>query len=51
MMLGGGTISWFSWAQRVTAAAMSESGYVALAEVVNEIRFLRQVKAPADKTL
>ena len=45
VMLGGGAISWFSRAQRVTAAATSESEYVALAEVVNELRFLRQVKA------
>ena len=41
---GGGAISWFSRMQKVTAAASSESEYVALAEVVNEIRFLRQVK-------
>ena len=44
-MLGGGAISWFSRAQRITATATSESEYVALAEVVNELRFLRQVKA------
>ena len=50
MALRGGAISWFSQAQRVTAAATSESEYVALAEVVNEIRFLRQVKARAYKT-
>ena len=37
-------ISWFSRVQKVTAAASSESEYVALAEVVNELRFLRQVK-------
>ena len=30
--------------QKVTAAASSESEYVALAEVVNELIFLRQVK-------
>ncbi|CAN0477556.1 unnamed protein product, partial [Ascophyllum nodosum] len=34
-----------SRAQRITATATSESEYVALAEVVNELRFLRQVKA------
>ena len=34
-----------SRAQRITARATSESEYVALAEVVNELRFLRQVKA------
>ena len=43
-MLGGITISWFSRVQKVTTAASSESEYVALAEVVNELRFLRQVK-------
>ena len=43
-MLGGGAISWFSRAQKVTVATSSESEYVALAEVVNELRFLRQVK-------
>ena len=43
-MLGGGTISWFLRVQKVTAAASSESENVALAEVVNELRFLRQVK-------
>ena len=43
-MLGGGAISWFSRVQKVTAAASSESEYVVPAEVVNEIRFLRQVK-------
>ena len=41
---GGGTICWFPRVQKVTAAASSESEYVALAEVVNELRFLRQVK-------
>ena len=41
---GGGAISWFSRIQKVTAAASSESEYVALAEVVNELHFLRQVK-------
>ena len=45
MMLGGGAISWFSRAQRITATATSELEYVALAEIVNELRFLRQVKA------
>ena len=43
-MLGGGAISWFSRAQRVTATATFESKYVALAEIVNDLRFLRQVK-------
>ena len=39
VMLGGGAISWFSRVQKVTAAASSESEYVPLAEVVNELRF------------
>ncbi|CAM9187127.1 unnamed protein product, partial [Ascophyllum nodosum] len=43
-MLGGGAISWFSRVQKVTAAASSESEYVALGEVVHELRFLRQMK-------
>ena len=45
VMLGRGTFSWFSRAQRITATATSESEYVALAEIVNELRFRRQVKA------
>ena len=45
VMLGGGAISRFSRAQRITATATSESEYVALAEIVNELRFFRQVKA------
>ena len=40
----GGAINWFSRVQKVTAAVSSESEYVALAEVVNELRFLRQGK-------
>ena len=44
-MLGRVAISWFSLGQRITATATSESEYVALAEIVNELRFLRQVKA------
>ena len=44
-MLGGEAVSWFSRAQRITATAISESEYVALAKVVNELRSLRQVKA------
>ena len=43
VMLGGGAISWFLRAQKVTTAASSESEYVALPEVVNELRFHRQV--------
>ena len=45
VMLGGGAIRWFSRAQRVNATATSESEYVALVEIVNGLRFLRQVKA------
>ena len=44
VMLGGGTISWFSRAQMVTTSASSESEYVALAEIVDETKFLRQVQ-------
>ena len=44
VLLGSGAISWFSRAQRVTASASSESEYVALAEIVNETKFLRQVQ-------
>ena len=44
VMLGGATISWFSRAQRGTASASSESEYVVLAEIVNEIKFLCQVQ-------
>ena len=43
-MLGGGAINWFSRVQKVTAAKSSESEYMAPAEVVNELRFLRQMK-------
>ena len=41
---GGGAISLFSRVQKMTAAASSESEYVALAEYINELRLLRQVK-------
>ena len=44
VMMGKGAISWFSRIQKATAAASSEAEYVALSEIVNEIRFLRQVK-------
>ena len=44
VVLGGGTISWFSRAQKVKASASSGSEYVALAEIVNETKFLRQVQ-------
>ena len=45
VMLSGGAITWFLRGQRVTATATSESEYVALAEIVNELRFFRQVEA------
>ena len=51
VILGGGTISWFSRAQRVTASASSESEYVVLAEIVNETKFLRQVEESIIPTL
>ena len=41
---GGGGGTWFSRVQKVIAAASSESEYVALVGVVNELRFLRHVK-------
>ncbi|CAM9160577.1 unnamed protein product, partial [Ascophyllum nodosum] len=44
VMLREGAISLFSRMQKVTAAVSSESEYVALAEVVNGLRFLRQEK-------
>ena len=44
VLLGGRAINLFSRVQKVTAAASSESEYVVLAEVVNELRFLRQAK-------
>ncbi|CAM9656494.1 unnamed protein product, partial [Ascophyllum nodosum] len=44
VILEGGAISSFSRVQKVTAVASSESEYVALAEIVNELRFLRQLK-------
>ena len=44
-MLARGAISCFSRAQIITATVTSESEYVALAEIVNKLRFLRQVKA------
>ena len=41
---GGGAISRFLRVQKVTTAVSFESYYVALTEVVNELRFLRQMK-------
>ena len=40
-MMRVGAISWFLKVQKMTAAASSESEHVALAEVVNELRFIR----------
>ena len=44
VMMGNGANSSLSRVQKVTAAASSESEYVVLAGIVNELRFLRQVK-------
>ena len=44
VVLREGAISWLSRVQKATAVASPESEYVALVEVVNELRFLRQVK-------
>ena len=44
MVMEGDAISWFSREQKATAAASSESEHGALAGVVNELRFLYQVK-------
>ena len=44
-MLGEGVVSSHLRTQRLTATPKSESEYVALAEIVNELRFLRQMKA------
>lgn len=41
-MLAVDAISWFSWAQKLTGSATSESGYIVLAEATNELRFLGQ---------
>ena len=45
VMLGEAAIIWFSRAQRIIATATSESEYLTLAEIVNDLRFLRQVKS------
>lgn len=46
MVLGGGVIYWFPRGLRGTAGATQEwDCSVVVAEVVNEIRYLRQVKA------
>ena len=42
-MMGEGAITWFSRVQKVTAAASSQSEFMALAEGVNKLRVLRQV--------
>ena len=44
LMLTKGAISWYSRMQEVTASGTSEAEYVALSEVVKEVRFLRQVQ-------
>ena len=45
VMLRGGAISWQSRSQEVAASGRSEAEYVALAEIVKEVLFLRQVRA------
>ena len=45
VLLGGAAISWYSRTQEITASGTSESEYVALAEIVKEVLFLRQVQA------
>ena len=44
VMLGNGNISWYFRTQEVTASATSEAEYVALAETVKELLFLRHVQ-------
>ena len=44
IMLAKGAISWHSRMQEVTAAGTSEAEYVALAEAIKEVLFLRQVQ-------
>ena len=44
MILGIKAISWHSRMQEVTAAGTSEAEYVALAEAIKEVLFLRQVQ-------
>lgn len=44
MMVERMGISWFSRVQNVTSAASSEWEYVALADMVNVLRFLRHVE-------
>lgn len=39
-----GAINWFTHVQKVTTAASSESEHMALSEMVNKLRFFRQVK-------
>lgn len=43
-MLGGCTISWYSRTQKLAASAISESEYVALAGIVQEVLFLGQLQ-------
>jgi len=44
VMMGNGATSLFSHAQKVTATAPLESEYIVLFEMVNELRFLHQMK-------
>ena len=44
VMMGNGATSLFSHGQKVTATAPLESEYIVLSEMVNELRFLLQMK-------
>ena len=42
-MCGGGCVSWFSRTQKCVTLSTTEAEYVALADVIKEVLFLRQV--------
>ena len=43
VMCGGGCVSWFSRTQKCVTLSTTESEYVALADVMKEVLFLRRV--------
>ena len=43
MMCGGACVSWFSTTQKCVTLSTTEAEYVALADVMKEVLFLRQV--------